>query len=438
MDNKLYKLIDLEESIIINEQLEEFKKEFTIQYIIENDIISDKDKIECLKNLNESINIFDGILNECVTKQVILNEFDITSTIKDAMNYIFITIPSKAMEIALNKKQNTKSDIKKIINQLKITENSPKTKRDLLNKLSYEIEKLKNLNKEEYDKYSLPEIQTMIMKYTKQIANYENSVTSAEELINRQAQLKNNKNITDNDFNNFLNIYNQINHNFSLFIDVFSNAMPLLVYTKTTYNSPSNIQLVDSTIGKLTDILNRFKVVIFSGSELFEYLKAAASINVAINQEEKESLKKSPTDKLVNNLSQDNSVSEILKRTFSKIESYAPWNWKSKSWSFIGLSGVIAAVSLGAYYFWKKFHKIKCDGLEGIELTKCEIKATDQAIKEAIRQKEQCYNQLNPSKCREEVEKIIERWKSRKNMLQDKLETKKSRPFEIEERPELF
>ena len=56
MDNKLYKLIDLEESIIINEQLEEFKKEFTIQYIIENDIISDKDKIECLKNLNESIN----------------------------------------------------------------------------------------------------------------------------------------------------------------------------------------------------------------------------------------------------------------------------------------------------------------------------------------------------------------------------------------------
>ena len=61
----------------------------------------------------------------------------------------------------------------------------------------------------------------MIMKYTKQISNYEGSVMSAEELINRQAQLKNNKTITDNDFNNFLKIYNQINRNFSLFIDVF-------------------------------------------------------------------------------------------------------------------------------------------------------------------------------------------------------------------------
>ena len=32
------------------------------------------------------------------------------------MNYVFISIPSKAMEIVLNKKQgNTKSDIKKLL-----------------------------------------------------------------------------------------------------------------------------------------------------------------------------------------------------------------------------------------------------------------------------------------------------------------------------------
>jgi hypothetical protein len=443
MNNKLYKLIDLEESIIINEQLEEFKKEFTIQYIIENDTISDKDKIECLKNLNESKELFNNIIDQSIVNTIHLNEFLSFDGLKNTINSVVINPAEKTFKWATSQNESSiEKNIKEIINSFSSYENTPQEKKELLNKLAIYIEKLKNLNKSAYDKLNIADIQLKINEIDMKILPSENTINILEELFNRNLKLKDNKEVSMNDFNKYISIYNNINKNFSNFMNIFIKGIPLIIYAKSKYSTELNNNSFDSIIGRLTDILNRYRILIFKSSELYSYLQAQLAVNEAIKQEEKMNTSKMTDTELESQLSRQNNedslVTSILKNTFNTINSYAPWNWGSTTWKYVGLSGAIAAVSLGAYYLWKRFYKIKCDGLEGIELTKCEIKATEQAIKEAIRQKEKCYSQLNPTKCREEVEKIIGRWKSRKNMLLDKLETNKSKPFQTEEKQELF
>jgi hypothetical protein len=82
---------------------------------------------------------------------------------------------------------------------------------------------------------------------------------------------------------------------------------------------------------------------------------------------------------------------------------------------------LILSSLLGAYYIWKKYWKNNCSRLEGNEKIQCEVRLINDGIIKLQKDKFKCKNELNPTKCKEEMDMLIDKWKSQKEDLLSKL-----------------
>jgi hypothetical protein len=445
MTDNFHKYIDLEESIIIKEQISDLYSKLLYSSILEHDTLTDKEKVDCLEYLPILENEFNNKLEDnnftdeeftFFNDKETLNE-DIVSTV---LSPITVPIKMAANQIGSMFTPNTvenRMSIRRKLNELKVHKGTAKEKINLIYKIGNELESLRTLNTEKYKQLDARTINKKISSISSSISRQKRMSIASKELVNRYKSQS--SDISAKEFDRFQKSYNSININFQDFVEYYIENFPFLSFVKFEYPKFKETSVLQ---GELTNILADYKLALEQASQLYDTLKASSNLSTVISNEERNIDSSDFKDKSINRLEKDarlnNTPIEILKGALSSVNKLLPWNWGSSTWTTLGISGLIAGISLGAYYLWKKFYKIKCDGLEGIELTKCEIKATNKAIDEAESQKRRCLNELNPTKCKEEVEVIIQRWKDRKSMLMDQLEAKESKPFNKSENDNLF
>ena len=105
---------------------------------------------------------------------------------------------------------------------------------------------------------------------------------------------------------------------------------------------------------------------------------------------------------------------ETIKSIFSTI--FSP-----KSAAYIGVGLAVSSIVFAAYYAWKKRSQ-NCTKKKGNDKTKCEIGAVDRALDETKKRMSDCVKTVNPSKCREELKDVLEKWEDRKEELSSQLD----------------